>query len=70
MESTEQKVLRKIARIQVFKSHPKLTFGDYEMQSHEYEIIFLHQPLPKYSMSYTVRTNMLEAALLEKTSET
>ena len=40
------------------------------MQSHEYEIVFLHQPLPKYSMSYTVRTNMLEAALLEKTSET
>jgi len=37
------------------------------MQSHEYEIVFLHQPLPKFSMSYTVQTNMLEAALLEKT---
>jgi len=57
----------KKARIQVFESHPKLTFGDYEMQSHEYEIVLLHQPLLKYSMSDTVRTNMLEAALLEKT---
>jgi len=37
------------------------------MQSHEYEIVFLHQPLLKYSMSDTVRTYMLEAALLEKT---
>ena len=65
-----KKYSEKKAGIQVFESHPKLTFGDYEMQSHEYEIVFLHQPLPKYSMSYTVRTNMLEAALLEKTSET
>ena len=37
------------------------------MQSHEYEIVFLYQPLPKYSMSDTVRTNTLEAALLETT---
>ena len=67
MESTEQKVLRKKLEFRFSKVTPKLTFGDYEMQSHEYEIVFLHQPLPKYSMSDTVRTNTLEAALLETT---
>ena len=36
------------------------------MQSHEYEIILLHQPLYKYLMSDTVQTILLEATLLEK----
>jgi len=62
-----KKYSEKRARIQVFESHPKLTFGNYEMQSHEYEVVFLHQSLSKYSMSERVRAILLEAALLEKT---
>jgi len=49
---------------QVFESHLKLTFGNYEMQSHEYEIVLLHQPLSKYFISDKI---LPEAALLEET---
>jgi len=67
LSQQNKKYSEKKARIQVFESHPKLTFGNYEMQSHENKIVFLHQPLSEYSMSDTRRTNVLEAALLEKT---